>query len=97
MNVPLVKKLTKLMREAADNMDAGNSSLTEGEAMTLMGIFCHEEMSKARACLYLNISRSKFDELVRLGQLPRGKKIMGYKELRWYKDELDEYVKQMKK
>lgn len=89
----LKKIITRLMRATADKIDAGNSELTEAEAMELMSILCHEGLSKAQACSYLNLRRSQFDTLIRTGKLPKGKKIVGFKELRWYKDELDEYKK----
>ena len=40
-------------------------------------------ISKYQAYTYLNISRAKFDNLVRAGELPRGKKIQGFNELQW--------------
>jgi predicted DNA-binding transcriptional regulator AlpA len=46
-------------------------------------------MSKEQACNYLNLSRSRFDDLVRERKIPRGKKRVGFKELYWYQDELD--------
>ena len=96
MNLPLINRLTKLLRKTADNLDAGNSHLSETEAMYIMGILCHEEMSKAQVCEYLNISRSKFDDLVREKVLPKGMKRVGFKELVWYKDELDACIKNKK-
>lgn len=85
--------LTKALRDTADKIDAGSCEMTEEEAMDLMGVLSHQAMSKEDACIYLNISRSRFDELVREGKLPKGKKRRGYKELRFYKDELDRYVR----
>ena len=41
--------------------------------------------------MYLDIGRSQFDQLVRDGMLPKGRKRMGFKELVWYKDELDKF------
>lgn len=96
MDMSLTKRLTKLMRETADKLDAGNSHLSEAESMHLMGIFCHEEMSKAQVCKYLNMSRAKFDKMVRMKEMPKGKKVTGYTELRWYKDEIDNCVKNLK-
>ena len=52
-------------------------------------------MSKYEAYSYLNISRAKFDNLVKEGKLPKGKKQQGFKELSWTKRELDEYIKQL--
>lgn len=88
MNKSLIKHLTKLMRDTADKIDAGNCEMTSEEAMDLMSVLSHESLSKDQACSYLNLSRSRFDELVRLKELPKGRKVRGYKELRWYKDEL---------
>jgi predicted DNA-binding transcriptional regulator AlpA len=45
-------------------------------------------LSKDQACTYLNISRSRFDDLVREGILPQGRKIRGLKEKMWYQDEI---------
>ena len=47
-----------------------------------------EPLSKYQAYTYLNISRAKFDNLVREGRLPKGQKVAGFKELRWYRRDL---------
>ena len=41
-----------------------------------------------KVCEYLNISRSRFDDLVLSGKLPRGKKLKNSNNLVWYKDEI---------
>jgi predicted DNA-binding transcriptional regulator AlpA len=97
MKLSLIKLVAKLLRKKADDLDAGNSELSESEAMDILGVLCHRAMSKAQACDYLNISPSYFGDLIRAKQMPRGRKVVGYKELRWYKDELDECVKKLKK
>ena len=86
--LPLKKLVVKLLKEALDNLDAGNTDISESEAMYIVSMLTHVPLSKEKACLYLNISRSKFDELVREGKIPRGKKTRGWKELAWYEDEL---------
>jgi hypothetical protein len=48
-------------------------------------------MSKIKACEHLNVSRSKFDELVNKGFIPKGRKDEGFKELSWSKFDLDLY------
>lgn len=90
MNIGLRDLLVKLMRETADKIDAGNCEMTETEAMDLIGVISHQSMSKEQAYTYLNIKESKFDNLVREGKLPKGKKVLGFKEKRWYKDEIDD-------
>lgn len=96
MQVSLIRKVSRLLRDIADKLDAGNSELSESEAMSIMGILCHEVMSKAAACEYLNISRSRFDDLVREKKLPKGRKRVGFKELVFYRDELDRALDKIK-
>ena len=86
----LNKLIVKLFRETADKIDAGNCEMSESEAMDVMRVLSHQVMSKEDACIYLNLSRSRFDDLVREGRLPKGRKRRGFKELCWFKDEIDE-------
>ena len=83
------KYVAKCLRGIADKIDAGTSEITEQEAMDILKVVAHESMGKEQACNYLNMSRSRFDTLIREKKIPKGKKISGYKELRWYRDELD--------
>lgn len=46
------------------------------------------EVSEDEAMSLLNLGRSRFDDLVREGKIPKGRKRRGFKELVWYKDEL---------
>ena len=92
---PLKKLVAKLLRETADKIDGGTCEMTEGEAMQIMSVLSHQSLSKEQACSYLNLSRSRFDDLVREGSLPRGRKRRGFKELVWYQDELDRSLKRV--
>ncbi len=96
MKLSLIKLVVKTLRETADNLDAGNSELSEAEAMDIMGVLCHRAMSKAQVCEYLNTSPSNFGAMIRAKEMPKGRKVVGYKELRWYKDEIDDCVKNIK-
>lgn len=89
----LNKLITKLLRDTTDKIDTGNCELSESEAMDIMSVLSHRAMSKEDACIYLNLSRSRFDDLVREGKLPKGRKRRGFKELVYYQDELDECIK----
>ena len=91
----LKKLIVKLLRETVDKIDADNTELTEEEAIEIMSVLAHRAMSKEQACSYLNLSRSRFDDLVREGKLPKGRKRRGFKELVFYQDELDERLKQL--
>lgn len=84
----LSKLIISLLRETTDKIETGECELSSTEAMEIMGALSHEAMSKEDACIYLNLSRSRFDDLVREGKLPKGRKRRGFKELCYYKDEL---------
>lgn len=89
----LIKTIVKLLRKTADNIDTGNSELTDEQAVDLMQVLSHRMMSKDEACEFMNMSRSSFDALVRQGKIPRGRKKRGFKELFWYEDELRKALK----
>lgn len=82
------RMLVKLLHEIANKIDNGTCELSEDEAMQLFDEISVEPMSKEQACEFLNISRSKFDSLVRSGKIPPGIKRTGFKELVWYKKSL---------
>lgn len=81
--------VVKYLREVADKIDAGTSEVSESQAVDILRTVAHEAMSKEQACTYLNLSRSRFDDLVRERKLPKGRKRVGFKEKIWYKDELE--------
>ena len=98
MKKSLIKIVASTLRDIADKIDSGdNSELSETEAMDIMSALCHHVMSKDTACRYLNMSRSRFDDLIRMKKLPKGRKRIGFKELVWFQDELDNCVKKLKK
>lgn len=76
-----------------DDLDAGNTYVNEEDAIKVAK-FLREivrtdtPMSKYQAYTYLGISRAKFDNLVREGKLPEGRKLPGFKEKIWLKKDL---------
>lgn len=88
-----IKRLVvRYLRDTADKIEAGNTELSESEAMDIMRVIAHESLSKEQACRHLNVSRSRFDDLIREKKLPKGRKVSGFKELRWYRDELEKAI-----
>ena len=81
--------IARYLRKIADDFDAGASEVTESQAIDILRVVAHEAMSKEQACVFLNLSRSRFDDLVRDRKIPPGKKIVGFKEKVWWKDELE--------
>lgn len=88
MQSPLIKLLTKTLRETADKFDAGNTELTEEEAMDILSLLTHKVLSKEQACDFVGLGPSRFNDLIALKMLPKGRKRRGFKELVWYEDEL---------
>lgn len=85
---PVKEIVAKLLHEYADNITSGNTNLTIETAGNILAAVAHIAMSKEEVCEYLNISRSRFDDLVREGKLPRGRKVKHKNNLVWYKDEI---------
>lgn len=89
----MLQTIKRLLLGIIDDIDAGNSNIDEEEAIQIAKLLKESlrkdvPMSKYQAYTYLNISRATFDNLVREGKLPRGKKIAGFKELVWFKKDL---------
>lgn len=98
----MLKVIRELLLKIVDNIDSGNSNISEDEAIQTIKYlrnFTDKEqvLSKYQACEYLNVSRATFDNYIRDGLLPKGKKQAGFKELSWTKKELDKFIKDRKR
>ena len=89
----LTKLVVKYLRDVADRIEADNCQLSDEEATDIMKVIAHRALSKEEACTFLNCSRATFDNGVRDGLLPKGRKLRGRKELIWYEDELSKILK----
>lgn len=97
----MLKTIRDLLIKIVNNIDAGNSSITEDEAIRLIADLREltdkeKRLSKYSACKYLNVSRATFDNYVREGKLPKGKHDAGFKELSWAKKDLDKFIRKSK-
>lgn len=102
------KKLEKMINilkqhllKIVEDIDAGNSNINEEDILQICDKIKEVSrkdvrMSKYKAYTYLNVSRATFDNYVAEGLLPKGIKEAGYKELSWYKKDLDNFIKQRK-
>ena len=98
----MIKVIRNLLVKIINDIDAGNSNITENEAMELTKVLQSYtdktvKMSKYQACQYLNISRATFDNYVREGKIPKGTHQAGFKELSWSQKDLDSFIKEHKK
>ena len=97
----MLQHVRKYLLQAVDDIDAGNSNIPEEDEIRIAKMLkemvrVDTPMSKYQAYTFLNMSRVQFDNLVREGKIPRGKKISGWKELRWNKKDLVKLKKELK-
>ena len=89
MKDALRKLLVREGRKILDSIDAGTCDLSEDEASDLFDMFTHIAVGKTKAQEIMNLQKSRFDDYVRVGLIPKGRKRSNsFKELSWYKDEL---------
>lgn len=96
----MLEVIRNLLIKIIDDIDAGNSNISENDAIEIVKALSEytrkdKGISKYLACKYLNISRATFDRYVSEGKLPKGKHEIGFKEKFWLKKDLDEYIKKM--
>ena len=94
----MLKALKDQLLKIIDDIDCGNSDISEDEALEVVGLlrkYTRKDtpMSKYQAYTFLNMSRATFDNYIKEGKLPKGKKLAGFKELIWYKRDLIKYIK----
>lgn len=97
----MLKLIKDQLLKIVDNIDTGNSNITEEEALQLLRYTQEltdkeKPLSKYEACRYLRISRATFDNYVREGKLPQGKHTAGFKEKFWIQKDLDKFIKESK-
>ena len=85
-----------LLYKIIEDIDAGNSNISDDQYDSIIEQInflsnSNTKYSKYQACKFLNISRATFDNKVREGLIPLGKKQQGFKELFWLKSDLDKY------
>ena len=90
--------IRSLLQQHIDNIDTGNTNLNYEQQCKLLRIMSNvdigqdNEMNKTEAADYIGVSRATFDNYVKDGFIPKGKEVGRFKELRWYKSDLDLYL-----
>ena len=85
----VTQSIEKELQHSIENIDTGNSEITEEELVELVKLLATinkggERISKTIACeKILHCSPSTFDNYVREGIIPPGRKVAGFKELSW--------------
>ena len=94
----MLKIIREILQKFIDDIDADNTNLTYQQQCQLIQVLSNvnagqdNEMNKTQAADYLGVSRATFDNYVRDGFIPKGKQVGKFKELRWYKSDLDLFL-----
>ena len=94
----MLKLIREILQKFIDDIDADNSNMSYEQQCQLIQVLSNvnlgqdNEMNKTQAADYLGVSRATFDNYVRDGFIPKGKQIGKFKELRWYKSDLDIFL-----
>ena len=81
-----------------DDIDANNTNISYEQQCDIIRLLSNvnagqeNEMNKTQAADYIGVSRATFDNYVKDGFIPKGKQIGNFKELRWYKSDLDLFL-----
>ena len=95
----MIQLIKTALKQFIDDIDSGNSYISEKEqleAIDFINKINSKELSKLESADYIGVSRATFDNYVRDGFIPKGRKRMGFKELSWSKYDLDEFLKNKK-
>lgn len=89
-----MKLLKKVLQQLLDDIDAGNSNISEKEQEEIVDFIQklnQKELSKIESANYLGVSRATFDNYIKKKLIPQGHKRQGFKELSWNKSDLDKF------
>lgn len=100
---PLIQAFRLELATIIKRIDNGDCDISDvddmNEVITVLRKTTHKDkpLSKYAACEYLNISRATFDNYIADGKIPPGRHEQGFKELSWYKKDLDAYKEKYRK
>ena len=94
----MLKIIRNILQKFIDDIDANNTNLSFEQQCDIIRVLSNvdigqdNEMNKTQAADYLGVSRATFDNYVKDGFIPKGKQVGHFKELRWYKSDLDLFL-----
>lgn len=94
----MLQIIRSILQKYIDDIDANNTNLNYEQQCSIIRILSNvdigqeNEMNKTQAADYIGVSRATFDNYVRDGFIPKGKQVGNFKELRWYKSDLDLFL-----
>ena len=91
----MLRLIRNLLQQIIDDIDSGNSNISQDdqcEVLSLIQKFTSKELSKLEAADYIGVSRATFDNYIKNGWIPQGRKRKEFKELSWNKSDLDKFL-----
>lgn len=94
----MLQLIRTILQKFIDDIDTGNTNINYEQQCNIIRILSNvdtgqdNEMNKTEASDYLGVSRATFDNYVRDGFIPKGRQVGRFKELRWYKSDLDLFI-----
>ena len=94
----MLNVIRNILQKFIDDIDVDNTNLNYKQQCDIIRVLSNvnlgqdNEMNKTQAADYLGVSRATFDNYVHDGLIPKGKQIGKFKELRWYKSDLDLFL-----
>lgn len=94
----MLKIIRNILQQFIDDIDANNTNISYEQQCDIIRLLSNvnagqeNEMNKTQAADYIGVSRATFDNYVKDGFIPKGKQIGNFKELRWYKSDLDLFL-----
>ena len=91
----MLELIKSALRQLLNDMDSGNSSISEKEQKELIDLFDKinkQELNKTEAAEYLGVSTSTINNYVNRKLIPEGIKKQGYREKVWLKSDLNKFL-----
>lgn len=97
----MLKIIRTLLLNIIDGIDAGNSNITEDQAIEIIKVIKNytdttQLYNRTQAAKYLHCSVQSFDLYRKEGKIPEGAKQVGGVR-QWTKQQLDDFIKSNKK
>lgn len=92
----MLQLIKTALQQFINDIDSGNSNVTEEQQTKILDLLRElnsGELSKIQAAEYIGVSRATFDNYINKGLIPKGEKRPGFKELFWYKKDLNKFIK----
>ena len=91
----MLQIIRSLLLQLINDIDSGNSNISEREQLEAIEFIQRvqsKELSKIESAEYIGVSRATFDNYIRNGLIPKGKKRQGVNNLFWSKLDLDKFL-----